>query len=258
MESPSPVGTTKRRIKPRFSLFSFTFAVTIAALAFGLWSARRENVRLDAENRRLASDNAKYRDELGILEIEEETKIHAICVETLNAPDTHRFRVYVPPGRQFEARFAVHTIPKEGLPISPQQTGAMEIGSGVSLVTCMLIPVYDPATGERRPFATIDIEIEGPKSPGYAIGVAEVKNDWILNKDTKQFAYRFDRVGRKAEVHDADRPVELLRIRAAELVVRGRNPDGRVTSWSTNEIADPCDGFMLWIQPKSAAAGTAP
>jgi hypothetical protein len=258
MKSIRPMETATRRVMPRFSLFSFTLAVTIAVLAFGLWAARRENVRLDAENQRLASDNAEYRDELGIFEIEEETKIHAIGVETLNAPDTHRIRVYVPPGRQFEMRIAVHDIPKEGLPTSPQQTAAMEIGSGVSLVTCMLIPAYDPATGARLPFATIDIQIDGPKSPGYLDSIAEVKNDWILNKETRQFAYRFDSVGLNAKVHDADRPVELLRVRAAEIVVRGRHPDGMVKSWSAKEIADPCDGFMLWIQPKSSVAGASP
>jgi hypothetical protein len=238
----------------RFSLVSFAFAVTTTALALGLWSAHRENVRLDAENRRLAGKNSTYRDELGILEIEELGKIHAIRVETPEAPLTHRFRVYVPPGRPYEARLAVHKIPTSDLPTSALQSDAMEIGSGESLITCTLMPQYDRATGNPTPFATIAIDVEGAKHHRYMMAVSERDNDWIINKHTKQFTYSLDRVERAVEKHDVDEPVVLLRLRAEEIVPHARDGDGKVTSWSTMEIPGPCDGFMLWIQSKGAAA----
>jgi hypothetical protein len=165
---------------PRFSLVLLACAITVVAMAFGLSGAWRENARLDARNKQLSADNARYRDELGILDFDEPDKIHAIRVETDSPDRVHRFRVYLPPGRQYETRFAVHNIPQQGMAESPIQSEAMEIGPGESLVTCTLRPQYDRKTGERLPFAVFEIHVDGLKRTGYTISVGERLNDWII------------------------------------------------------------------------------
>ncbi len=47
----------------------------------------------------------------------------------------------------------------------------------------------------------------------------------------------------------ADKPVVLYRARAAKIKVMARHPNGKPRTYSYDPISEPCDGFMLWIEP---------
>lgn len=60
-------------------------------------------------------------------------------------------------------------------------------------------------------------------------------------------------VGRKVEQFESDEPVVLLRMRAGEVKNLKESNGGR--SWETAEVKEPCDGFMLWIEPQESKSG---
>ncbi len=217
------------------------------ALALGIWSVRRQNVRLRERTETLESENAKYRNELGILEITDPSQIHAIRLERKTGSDVSQYRVYLPKGRAYELKYSYAPIPKTGL---PKPTGSIHLSPGESLIDFAIEPQYDHKTGETTSSATAELNIRGEDQShsGATIGLSEHHNDWIRNKETGGFFYERNEIGRKFELSAADKPLVLFRIRAKKCIPLQRNASGKATSYSAEEIAEPCDGFMAWIE----------
>ncbi|WP_425399817.1 hypothetical protein [Aeoliella sp.] len=113
---------------------------------------------------------------------------------------------------------------------------------------------YDRDTGEPTRAVTVDFDIDPAdgqvnSSSSARIGISEMWNDWILNKQTGGMAYSWSEIGDKLELHDPTEPLVLYRARAHDIKVHARNKEGRATSYSSKDIEGPTDGFMVWIVP---------
>jgi hypothetical protein len=228
----------------RFSLATLLLVTTIAAMAITITLLMREIGPLRAEVKKL-------REETGKLWIEDETKIHAIRIPSVETW-LHRIRLKLPKERKYQFCYAVNDIPEKGLPTA-NATVAGDLPSG-ELVCQIHFDQGRSRAGELAPYGIFDCEFKGsgpPKfSSGYSVGVAEVKNDWIINKQTKNSLWGADSVGMETEEFEPDQPVVIYRARASKIKqVHMSDPDGRATSYSTEDFSEPCDGFMLWIEP---------
>lgn len=234
------------------------FVLTTVALAFGLACAWRENVRLGTRNSKLETQNKEYRNELGIFEIAESDKIHAIRIETDWSKDARRYRVFVPRGTAYELHYAVNSVPRDGL---PTKSTAMPIVAGEHVISFTMERMFDRKTGEPIPLTTVHLDVQSLANGdqnGSTISIVERDNDWIVNKTSQTWAYSTAGVERRLRILDAHDPLVLLRLRALKIAPQSRTPKGRVSSWSSAEISTPCDGFIVWIRPAGAPSSPAP
>ncbi len=236
----------------RFSLFNFMTAVAIAALAVALFASARRNAELHAVNERLANENRRHRNELGIFDVTDIAQVHAIRVPTEDE-EPRKYRVYLPPGRIHTIHYAVNGIPEEGAP--PSHDSGSKLAPGHYLISVKLTRATDRETGEPMPYGRVDLNVKTTlgsphHSQSFGIGISESKNDWLLNKQTGNTAYSWQEIGRELQVFGAAETVVLYRARAYTPVICGRRSDGKPSSWSSQPIAGDCDGFMVWIMSK--------
>jgi hypothetical protein len=96
------------RFRPRISLLTALLLITIAGMAIVLVQLWREVGPLRAKVRQL-------RNKVGVLSIDDPTKVCAILVRT--SPDhVWKWRVWIPEGRSYLLKYAGGTIPKSGIP----------------------------------------------------------------------------------------------------------------------------------------------
>lgn len=236
----------------RFSLFSFLLAVTVAALAVGLFLSAQRNAELQAINESLAAENLQHRNELGIFDVTDPARTHAIRVPA-EREEPRQYRIYLPPGQVHTLHYQVNDIPEEGLPARPNSGSPLRPGH--YLISVKLARGNDRKTGEPAPYGMVDLDVKTTQgtphwSGGFGIGVSEQKNDWLLNKLTGNTAFSWQEIGRELQIFEPEEAVVLYRARAYTPVIRARRPDGKPTSWSSQEIAGDCDGFMVWIVSK--------
>lgn len=237
----------KRRL--RFSLSKLVTAVTIVALAVGLIASARQNASLESANRKLASENLRHRNELGIFDVTDPDLIHVIRVPTED-DEPRKYRIYLPPKQEYAFRYLVHEIPATGLP--SHQSHAQALAPGHYLISIQLKRAVDPKTNKPLPYGNVVIiftPTHGSPNNGQviSIGISENQNKWLLNPETEQTAFSWQEIGRDLETYPKDEAIVLYRARANDPVVHSRNTDGKATSWSQKQTEDECDGFMIWI-----------
>jgi hypothetical protein len=234
---------------PQFSLLRLVALVTIVALAVGLFASARRNARLAARNQQLAAENKDYRNELGIFEVEDPTKIHAIRVPTED-DEPQRYRVYLPPGLRYTRCYKVNGIPEHGV---PKRVNEQLLLPGHYLFTVDIERRKDEKTGKPLPYADIDLKREQTDNQKFGsastfIAIGERQNDWLVNKQTGSTSYSWQEPGEKLELHDPAEPFVLYRARAHDIKVLGTDAEGKPTSWQGVPLTGDTDGFMVWIE----------
>ncbi|CAK9037535.1 Uncharacterized protein SCF082_LOCUS22226 [Durusdinium trenchii] len=235
----------------QFSLLTMVWLLTIAALAVGLYSSGRRNTILEARNEELEAENKTYRNVLGVFDVEDPKKIHAIRAPSEN-DEPRKYRIYLPPGRKYVACYQANRIPERGVGEYPNPN---VLAPGTYVIKVKINRNFDRDSGEPTRSVGVDFEIDPADeqvhtSSSAKIGISEMWNDWIVNKQTGGMAYSWAEIGRVLELHDPTEPLVLYRARAHDIKVHARNKEGRVTSYSSKNIEGPTDGFMVWIEPQ--------
>ena len=231
---------SKRRI--RFSILNMLLLTAIVALSITVAMQWREVGPLREEVRR-------HCDELGIFNVGDTKRIHAIRVPTED-DEPRKYRIYLPPGRKYTINYKANHIPSEGI---SEFADPHEIESGGYLIDVKIKRYRDRKTGEPMRTANADLKIvptDGQKfsKAGISVGICESQNDWIINKETGKMSYSFQEIGRELKTFEADKPLVLYRARAHTVVVQSRRDDGKPSSWTSKAIEGECDGFMVWIK----------
>lgn len=231
----------------RFSLATLLLVTTIAAMGITITLLMREIGPLRAEVKKL-------REETGKLWIEDEAKIHAIQVpsEEEGAERAYKFRIALPPGRKYKFCYSSTNIPATGLPDSSTKDHILEPREWTVKVAFQ--PELDQNTGNRLPSATFRLEYGTQAEqhvPGGVIyvGVEQQQIDWLTNKETGGAMFTVDSIPESTISYAITEPVVLYRARAAKISVLGRRADGKPGAYTKNPIPEPCDGFMLWLEP---------
>jgi hypothetical protein len=185
--------------------------MTIVGLAIVTTRLYREVGPLRAEVRQL-------RDEVGVLSIDDPTKVYAIGVRT--SPDyIWKWRVWIPEGHAYLMKYAGETIPKSGI---PKPSGYITLGTpGETWVQFKI----EPEAGATRWAGYLE-------APGGSVG--SVSQDWVR---WKQHVGAGDGVGYMTKVFEPDKVVVLKRHRVSHTVT------------SSSQIEDPSAGFMIWLEP---------
>lgn len=186
--------------RPRFSLLNLAAVMTIAALAVGLFSSSRRNVMLATRNQELTAQNKQFRNELGIFEIEDPTKIHVIRVPSED-DEPRKYRVYLPAGFRYTGCYKTNGIPEQGV---PDQVNAEPLEPGHYLFRIEIERRKNAKNGEPMPDATVKLERErtddaNSRSSTF-VSVGERQNDWLMNKHTGSTAYSWQEPGKNLEL----------------------------------------------------------
>lgn len=249
---------TKPQAAARFSLLNLVLLTTIVALGFGLLASARRNAQLDDRNRELAAQNKGFRNALGIFEVEDPAKIHAIRVPAEDN-EPRKYRVYLPAGRRYTQYYKTSGIPEEGV---PEGANARPLEPGHYLFTIAIererYQAYQAADGPRHVVIKLRCEPKGDFNSGSHTTVSARNwithektvsaRDWTVDEKTGQIAHTVQGPGKGIELHDPDEPLVIYRSRAQGIQVLSTDAEGNPTSSESFPIPGEADGFMLWIE----------
>ncbi len=175
-------------------------------------------IRLYREVRPLRAEVRQLRDEVGVLSVDDPTKVYAIGVRT--SPDyIWKWRVWIPEGHAYLLKYAGETIPKSGIPTA---RGYITLSSpGETWVQFKI----SPAEGATRWDGSL-------AAPGGSVG--SVSQDWVK---WKQYVGAGDAVGYMTKEFEPDKVIVLKRHRVSQTVT------------SSTQVEDPSAGFMIWLEP---------
>jgi hypothetical protein len=217
-----PPSNTPTRWLPRFSLLTMILLTTIVGLTMVIVQLWREVGPLRKEVRRL-------RDEMGVLTVEDPTRLHAIEVRTKDEM-IWKWRVWIPERAKTVLKLSWGSVPLDGY-----RTAA-------DITTDELAPGEQWITVTVRKAAGIDKwQCVLERSPGSAIflPISEDKQ-WFL---TPNYDMVSGGVGTKTRMDDAEdgRNTFLLKRHRVQLK---RKPVRAL------DDPDPLPGFMLWLESK--------
>ena len=222
-------------IRPRFSLLTFLLCATVICLGISHWNTTRELASAQDELRVL-------RDEQGHLSIDDESKFHAVAIESPE-PNTWRWRMFVPKGNRYKWNIACEKIPKNSPPSKAGVAGFSQEPywetNNTVLVTARLFELED---GNWMLKVTSKIggrsKDSGRESKnqmsGATLKIPRDKIEWMSKTSSTD-----GRVigSRGTVVRDPSGPIILLQQRPLE-----KQPDGRYRS-----SENPMPGFMVWL-----------
>ena len=255
-QSTGPMMTQpKPRTRPRFSLLTLLLLSTIVALGVGLYSSARRNTRLADKNAELVAENKTYRDELGVFDIEDPTKMHVIRVPTDNG-EPRKYRLWLPPGKKYYCCYRSDNIPERNV---PSRTNMEVLEPGHYLFRVEVERLTDK---ENNPQPIANFIVHHERTGGEdrdasscQVSVRERNLDWIVNQQTGGMTYGWSELGRELKLHDPDQPLVLYCARAHRIKVRSRNDDGTPSIWSHEQVPGETEGFMLWIESEPLKDG---
>ena len=214
--------------KPRFSLLGFLATVTVLLLGISHWNTSRKLSTVESELRRL-------RDEVGYISVEDETKFHAVALES-KEPNTWRWRLFVPKGVHYGWNIACENIPKNS---PPKRVGVTSISNEAYwendnevLVTTRLQQLED---GNWNLSINSKIGDSANQMGGATLNIPNEKMTWLKTApatDGQVFG------AKGTEVIDPSGPIILLQKRSCEL-----QPNG-----SYLPSPNPMPGFMVWLE----------
>lgn len=222
----------------------------------GLYAARRDNQRLQAEFAPLRAENVKLRTEQGALTIEEPQRVYAIRLPEL-IENVWKYRVYLPPGRAYFVAAQANRLPtRDGLlrlrfssrrrppntttiTSSVSAEGGKQVGIGEEAGEIMVtVRLYTNDKGEKA-----FILSSGPPgqqgSSGFAIPSdpdewpAIEKADRGPDEPSPDFSF-----GGVPEARQAERTADAL-----PLVLL----DYRVMHGGVRNSADSDEGLLVWV-----------
>jgi hypothetical protein len=223
------------RFRPRISLLSALLLMTIAGMAIVIVQLWRELVPLRQEVR-------GYRTELGLLTIDDPTRIHGVQVPTRE--EGWKWRVYFPPGSDYMLHCFTGIIPAGVESSQRRDFSSMKIGPGGFLTS-----MGGNFEGESV------IEARFKQSDGtWTLQISINGGGWSDMRLDKDFAaYLSNPRGalfwtsnfnkKEQSTFSADERVFLLKRRKPEVTdiqggILSREPDG------------PAPGVALWIEPE--------
>ncbi len=205
--------TTGRR--HQFSLLNLLLLTAVAALSLTVVTLWREVTPLRHEVRRL-------RAEVGELEVRDESRPHAIQLET-DSDTNWKWLVWIPDGTNYVLHLANEKIPRSGVPSTDRHCMVI-VGSGEQLILQYRIrrdPVDDRLTGFLSAANQIMLHTDGL--------------EWI---DWGRRIVEHRGVVRSSQQGPNDEPFVLLRYRNS------------LQAASIPFIEDPSPGVMVWLEPK--------
>jgi len=218
----------QRSLRPRFSLLTLAWLLTIVALAVGLWQTGREVGPLREEV-------ARVREELGYFPVEDESKIQIRRLRG-KIPNAWQWRLYLPRSQAYNL-YIFHGPAPEARSLSKAKwfdllraqpaTSVEKLLSGESSFEALLTKyggqwwLVTGAVGER----------------GKSVCLAP-RDKW-LDQETS-WSVASDVSYEKAAVRDASEPVVLLHVE------KGAHGDGDDQAW---EDAPVDDQIVIWIGP---------
>ena len=228
--------------RPRVSLLTLMFLMTIVALSFGLYGAHENNRRLTGQSKVIKAENAKIREENGFLTINDPTRIHAIALPEFR-PLTWSYRVHLPPGRNYFVACKVNGLPLGGVfPKFGRPPGTSTISSGKgNAVAIGLAPaeylitlaIFKNEQGDWKchlncrssNFVTDGKRKDATSGIGFS-----AKDQW----PSLQGSFSSGGVSKQMTVVAPDKPIVLLDGRA----IRGKGSSNKST-----------EGVLVWIEP---------
>ena len=204
----------------KFSLKTLLLVLTLVALTVLLGVTRVELAEKTAQLK-------EYRDEMRYLDVEDETKIHAINIPGFGRK-SWRWRIYLPPDRKFRLRVAYDDVPASGIPSNAPDLMMCELPPGESILTATV----SNESGQWR--LVLYSETDGNQNFDFATDVNGAKTDWLA----KRGGCSVNVAGISSTVNAAtDEPFVLVSYRD------GLSPRPGVTATNPN----PTDGVILWI-----------
>ena len=215
------------KIRPRISLLTFLLLATVLCLSISHWITSRELSSAQKELRIL-------RDEQGHLSVEDETKFHAVAIDS-DEPNTWRWRLFLPKGARYQWNIACDEIPQNSPPMHAGVVGVSnepywETGN-IVLVTARLRPVDD---GNWVLNVSSKIGDSKNQMSGTSLTIPSEKIEWMTSISSTD-----GRVigSRGTEIVDPNGPIILLQRRPCE-----KQPD---ESYRPSKNTMP--GFMVWL-----------
>jgi hypothetical protein len=108
-------------MKPRVSILNLLFVTTIVAMVIVVYRLRSEL----AHERQLRTELLQKG---GILQVSDPNRVHVVQVSTAGEPDTHRWRVYVPPKRTVTLDTRLDEVPADKPPAPRLPPNAIVVG----------------------------------------------------------------------------------------------------------------------------------
>ena len=233
----------------RFSLTTLLLLTTLLGMAITIALLWREASPLQQEVR-------EYREELGILTIQDHKMVHAIRVPS-KEDEPRKYRVYLPPGHVYWFHYGQVEIPRSGIVAS---NSVHRLEPGEYLVSVQFQPERDPESDETLPYASFHVRIEPQQAQQgittLSVEVGEQTTDWIRNELTGEASFTWNEIGKEVQMAAPHLPLILYRARAREVVVDSTHPDGSPSSWATKAIKGPTDGFLAWISTEQHVKGS--
>jgi hypothetical protein len=233
LETPLVIAADAPRAKRswplRFSLWTLFIVVAVACVAAAWYGMRKREREAMAKAAALAQQVEEQREEInrlraeiGYLTIGDRSKVHALGQRVLS--DYHwRWRVYLPPGKQWKFCQALGRMPRQGFDVSH---GTSSIDSGEFTIEAF---IGRDADGERR------LVVATPTSR------TSQSLDEAQYRELVKAGYSTTGIGAtRTEVLEAGGPILLIRLRQHEPIPG--SPGGFRTS------DEPQFGFMLWLE----------
>ncbi len=206
------------RFRPRFSLLNALLSMTIVALAICVIQLWREVGPLRAEVRRL-------RDEVGVLVVDDKSKIHIIRVN-IRDELAWKWRIWIPQGKAIEVHYTDDIGSKAGATAS----GSIATSSG---------SIWLREAGEN----VVEFRIDKDRRTDRWNGTLHATNDrvgkyeqpWVTWSATSTTS---SGIGTKTESFEPGKRIELIRRVVTEGAVAGKSKPTATPS-----------GFAIWIDP---------
>lgn len=220
----------KRSLPLRFSLWTLCVIVAIACVGaawYGMRQREREAMEkaaaLAAHVESLRQENDRLRAEIGYLTITDRKKVHALGQRSLS--EYHwRWRVYLPPGKQWRLCQALGKIPRHGDRDVPHASSTIDAGE-------FTIEAFFSRNADRQPRFVV---AHGGGSSSQTIDEQQLA-------ELGKVGFSSSGIGQKrTEVFDTLGPIVLIRLRQHEAV------PGSPGSFRTSD--EPQFGFLLWLE----------
>jgi hypothetical protein len=218
-----PVRPTYRSWRPRLSLLNAILLMTIVAMGFVIWRLYRELPPLRNEVR-------QWRNQAGVLTVEDKSKMHAIYRTTYDE-QTWRWRVYLPPEHDYWLCLAVNEVRRGEFP-----DAALSILLGDRVAN----GEYDIAVAVRK---GIDGEFQ-----------------FVIESKNEQRGGVIRQPIRRGKGTWPEKQAGSSITEGTELVTRAEQKDGRLlllqhfvglTDRSAKSGKTPTDGLKVWIERRA-------